>query len=127
MTTTESRAVLIAEDEVVIRQLISMLFEIEQFKVFQANDGEEAWNLFDNHADEIDLLITDLGLPKLEGVKLIAKVRARKPGVKIIGSSGYGGANAKAEVLRAGGDEFMPKPYTAADIVIRAKQLLGDS
>jgi DNA-binding NarL/FixJ family response regulator len=83
--------------------------------------------LFSAHADDVVLMITDLGLPKLGGIELIEKIRAKKPSMKIIGSSGYSRANVAEEVLKAGGDAFAPKPYLVADLLRTVRQLLGRS
>jgi len=117
--------VLIVEDEHEIRGLLAVVFEIEKFKVYQAQDGIDALEVFKEHEDDIKLLITDLGLPRLGGVELIEQIRALKPSVKIIGSSGYGRSNVREEVLQAGGDIFLPKPYITKDLINTAKQLLG--
>lgn len=119
------KGVLLAEDEEEIRTLMGMLFELEGFKVFHAVDGQAALETFNAHSNEIGVLITDLGLPRLGGVELIGKVRALNPAVKIIGSSGYGRSNVRDEVLSAGGDDFFPKPFVAADLVNKVKQLMG--
>lgn len=118
-------AILIAEDEPEIRYLLAMVFEAENFRVYQANDGEEALHILGDHLEEIELLITDLGLPKVEGVDLIQKARAMKPMLKIIGASGFGRKNVEEEVLNAGGDEFIPKPFVTGELVQAAKHLLG--
>lgn len=117
--------VLISEDEVDINNLLTLILQAERFSVLQAFDGEEAWEKFSAHANEIDLLVTDLGLPKLGGVELIERARKMKPAVKIIGASGFGRNNVREEVMRAGGDEFLPKPYVTAELVATAKSLLG--
>ncbi|MEO8168467.1 MAG: response regulator [bacterium] len=118
-------AVLISEDEVDINNLLCLILESEQFKVFQAFDGIAALEMFTAHIDEIDLVVTDLGLPRLGGVELIGQIRKLKPSVKIIGASGFGRNNVRDEVMQAGGDEFMPKPYITSDLVSTARQLLG--
>ncbi len=117
--------VLISEDEVDINNLLSLILESEQFKIFQAFDGLAALEMFKEHSDEIDLVVTDLGLPKLGGVELIEQIRKLKPSVKIIGASGFGRNNVRDEVMQAGGDEFMPKPYITSDLVSTARRLLG--
>ncbi len=118
-------AILISEDEVDINNLLCLILESEQFKVFQAFDGIAALEMFTAHKDEIDLVVTDLGLPRLGGVELIGQIRKLKPSVKIIGASGFGRNNVRDEVMQAGGDEFMPKPYITSDLVSTARQLLG--
>ncbi|MBI4535453.1 MAG: response regulator, partial [Ignavibacteriae bacterium] len=116
--------VLIVEDEKDIRMLLAFMFEGEKFRVFQATDGQSAMDLFTAEMERIDLLVTDLGLPKLGGVELIQKVRAAKPSIRIIGSSGFGKKNIHEEVLNAGGDLFISKPYVATELIRAAKQLL---
>lgn len=116
--------VLISEDEVDINNLLSVILQAENFSVLQAFDGQSALETFAAHSDEIDLLVTDLGLPKMGGVELIERVRKMKPSVKIIGASGFGRNNVREEVMRAGADEFLPKPYVTAELVATARRLL---
>ena len=117
-------SVLIVDDEEEIRNLLAMLFEMEGFTVFQANDGEEAFDIFRAHPGMIDAIFTDLGLPRLGGVELIGMVRAISPSVTLIGSSGFGLENVGEKVLAAGGDLFVPKPFVAAELVRTVKDLL---
>ena len=117
--------VLISEDEADINNLLSLVLQAENFNVIQAFDGLSALKMFTEHQNEIDLLVTDLGLPKLGGVELIEKVRKMKPSVKIIGASGFGRINVREQVMHAGADEFMPKPYITSDLLDLAKKLLG--
>lgn len=119
--------ILISEDEVDINNLLTLVLQLENFSVLQAFDGLTAYETFLAHKDEVDLMVTDLGLPKMGGVELIEKVRGLKPSVKIIGASGFGRVNVREEVMNAGADEFMPKPYITADLVLLAKKLLGRS
>jgi two-component system cell cycle sensor histidine kinase/response regulator CckA len=123
--TEKQPTVLISEDEPDINNLLALILQAENFNVLQAFDGMAALETFTAHLDEIDLLVTDLGLPKMGGVELIEKVRAMKPSVKIIGASGFGRNNVREEVMNAGGDEFMPKPYVTSDLLVVAKKLLG--
>jgi DNA-binding response OmpR family regulator len=122
----ESRkGILIAEDEHTIRNLLKTLFELDRFTVYQAADGLAALELFKAHADDIALLITDLGLPKLGGVELIGRLKSMKPTLRVVAISGYGHDEVKAEVKNAGGDEFLPKPLVVADLLKIAERLLG--
>ncbi len=125
MDEKQKPGVLLAEDQNEIRQLLTILFQMEGFRVFEGEDGQAALDLMTAHKDEIVLLVTDLGLPKLEGVKLIEKVKEIKPSMKVMGTSGYGRANIREEVLAAGGDDFFPKPFVASELVQKAKALLG--
>jgi two-component system, cell cycle sensor histidine kinase and response regulator CckA len=116
--------VLIAEDEEELRGLLAMVFEVEGFLVLQARDGQEALDLYVAHQARVQLIITDLGLPRLGGVDMIARVRALSPTVRIIAASGFGRENVRQKVLDAGGDEFVPKPFKATDLVEIARALM---
>jgi DNA-binding response OmpR family regulator len=116
------RGVLIVEDDDELRSLFSMMFEIENFRVFQASAGDLGLQTLDEHKASIDVMITDLGLPGIEGVDLIARAKATKPTIRIIGTSGLGAKNVREMVLRAGADEFFAKPFLPVDIVRLVKE-----
>ena len=125
MTDTPGNGVLIVEDENEIRILVALLFELEQFTVYQATNGRAGLETFLDHRDEIVLLITDLGLPEMGGLELVQKLREAKPTLKIIGTSGFGRQNIRDELLKAGGDEFVPKPFAVEELIKTSKRLLG--
>lgn len=125
MSPSNPHGVLIAEDQAEIRELLAIIFEMEGFTVIQGEDGQAALDLFEQNKDDIILLVTDLGLPRLGGVELIQKVKKLKPSLRVIGTSGFGRVNVREEVLAAGGDEFFPKPFVATELVQKAKGLLG--
>ena len=127
MTAKRRKGLLIAEDEDELRVLLTVVLEAEGFKVFQAEDGQQAIELVEKHLDEIDIIFTDLGLPRLSGLDLIQRARKMKPSLKIIGSSGYGRANVREEVLKAGGDQFHPKPFIAGELIDAIKKLVADT
>ena len=125
MTDTPANGVLIVEDENEIRILVALLFELEQFTVYQATNGRAGLETFLDHRDEIVLLITDLGLPEMGGLELVQKVRQMKPSLKIIGTSGFGRQSIREELLKAGGDVFVAKPFGVDDLIKTSKRLLG--
>jgi DNA-binding response OmpR family regulator len=116
-----TRGVLVVEDDKDLRTLFGMLLEAEGFRVFQANDGQAGLDTLSANAGEIGIVITDLGLPRVGGVDLIARVRAGHPEVKIIGTSGYGAKDVRAMVLAAGADEFYPKPFSVPELINKVK------
>lgn len=121
----QRHGVLIAEDEEEIRIVMSAVFEANDFDVFQAADGPSALETFMEHSSVIDLLITDLGLPGLGGMELIEKLHGLKPSLKIIGTSGFGHSNVREELIRAGGDLFLSKPFHIDEMVQTSKELLA--
>jgi DNA-binding response OmpR family regulator len=113
--------VLVVEDDSALRTLFGLLLEAEGFRVFEAVDGQAGLDTLTAHAADIGVVITDLGLPRVGGVELIARVRAGHPEIRIIGTSGFGAQNVRAMVMAAGADEFYPKPFSIPDVIAKVK------
>ena len=108
--------VLIAEDEPIIRSLLRVLLERHGFQVLAAADGLEAWELFEAHADDISLIITDLNMPRLDGPGLMGRLSQRERRPAVIVTSGL--PEMIQQVRRVWEDDVvvMPKPYDANDL-----------
>ena len=109
--------ILIVEDDEELRSLIARVFERETYDVFLAGDGSEAIQIFKDHRDVIQVLLTDLGLPGIGGHEVIATVKGLKPKTAIIGVSGFGGGAVRAMALAAGADLFLEKPFDVRALV----------
>jgi len=120
-TVQGQRGVLVVEDDSALRTLFGLLLEAEGFRVFEAVDGQAGLDTLTAHAGDIGVVITDLGLPRVGGVELIARVRAVHPEVRIIGTSGFGANNVRAMAIAAGADEFYPKPFSIPDVIAKVK------
>lgn len=120
-------AVLLVEDEAELRNLFAMLLQLENIPVFEAADGEKGLEVFRQHPEEIELLITDLGLPNMGGVDLISALRSLKPSLRILGTSGLSSAEVQDMVISAGADDFIPKPFHPREALERVRKLLGRS
>jgi DNA-binding response OmpR family regulator len=117
--------VLIVEDEEELRSLFALLLEMDGFTVFQANDGSHGLEMLQKHLAEIRLLITDLNLPRVGGVDLISKARALNPDIKIVGTSGMSGESVRLMVMKAGADDFLPKPFQPKEAISKLRAILG--
>lgn len=108
--------VLIAEDEPIIRMLLKSLLKRHGLNVVAAVDGQEAWEIYEQRAEEIAVVITDLNMPRLDGPGLVRRIaeHPRHPG--IIVTSGL--PEMIEEVRRVWHDDIviMPKPYDAHDL-----------
>lgn len=108
--------VLIAEDEPIIRLLLRSLLERHGLSVLAAADGQEAWEMFEQRADEIAVVITDLNMPRLDGPGLVRRIaeHPRRPGIVV--TSGL--PEMIDEVRRVWQEDVvvMPKPYDAHDL-----------
>ncbi len=114
---------LVVEDDGDLRRLFGIMLSAAQFEVFEAADGIEGLKALEDHPGAIHLVLTDLGLPGLGGVELISQVRATRPTVKIIGTSGFGSRNVREMVLRAGADEFFSKPFSMGEVIEKVKTM----
>jgi two-component system, response regulator PdtaR len=116
-----SAAVLIVEDEPLIRMGAVYLIEDAGFKVYEAGSADAAIALLELHK-EIRLIFTDVDMPgSMDGLKLAHYVRGRWPPVKIIVTSGH--IKVTEESLPAGAI-FLPKPYDPTEIAHKVRELI---
>jgi DNA-binding response OmpR family regulator len=98
--------VLVVDDEENIRNLLSAFFSLHGYEAISAGNGKEALDILKNTS--CDLLMTDLDMPKMNGLELVDTIRKRNIPLIIIGMSFQG---KKTEFLRAGADYFLCKPF----------------
>jgi two-component system, sensor histidine kinase and response regulator len=101
--------VLVVDDEPVIRELVAMFLEDEGYTVRQACDGLEALREVDT--DEVDLVLSDVKMPRLDGVTLARRLAAREPSVPIVLMSAVAPQGMPAEV------PFLRKPFALDHLI----------
>lgn len=114
--------ILIVEDEVVTRTTLKSLFEAEGYNVFEAEDGEQMHDFFENNA--INLVIMDINLPGKNGLILAREVRDRK-NVGLIFLTGRDNDVDRILGLEIGADDYLTKPFNPRELTIRARNLLA--
>ncbi|RPI07138.1 MAG: PAS domain S-box protein [Ignavibacteriae bacterium] len=119
-----TETILVVEDEELLLNMVNFLLETKGYKVFTAHDGIEAVNIYNEHRMEIDLVISDLGLPGMTGAEVFKKLKQINPEVKITLASGYIDPEIKSELLDAGAKEFIQKPYSPDDILRKVREVL---
>ncbi|MDX2261223.1 MAG: PAS domain S-box protein [Gemmatimonadales bacterium] len=125
-TPMPSRAgtILVVEDEELLRSLVRRILERAGFTVIAAIDGEEALALAADHTGPLDLLLTDVVLPGING-KLVAEgITALRPGTPVLFMSGYTEDAIVHHGVLDEGIEFLEKPFTRQDLLDRVGQLL---
>src|SRR2546423_15034599 len=80
--------ILVADDEVIVRNLVTILMQLDGYLVLAAADGLEGLELSRKYAGKIDLLITDMEMPRLNGSNLRAHLLEERPGIKVLVLSG---------------------------------------
>ena len=96
--------VLIAEDEKNIREGLGQALEMDGYETYLAADGEEALRLFEE--EEIDLVVTDLKMPRLSGEELLRRIVADHPTIPVIILTGHGTIETAVKAMRDGAYDF---------------------
>lgn len=113
--------ILVIEDEEMLLDIMRSVLAPKGYSVFTARDGEEGIAFYSDHAQEIDLVIVDLGLPKVNGERVIEKIRAMSPAAKIVVSSGFVDNETRESVVKAGVGFFIQKPYSVKDVLMTVR------
>ena len=100
--------ILVADDEVGIREFVADALDIDGHDVTCAADGGEAARCLDNVA--YDLLVTDLKMPVMDGMALLHKVRAEQPEVEVVMLTAHGTVSTAVEAMKAGAFDYLQKP-----------------
>ena len=119
--------VLIVEDEENLRDLLRIMLEETGIKVLEAVDGIGAIEIFTTHKDEIGIVLTDLGLPRLGGWEAFLKMREMNPELKGILASGFFNPDVRTEIIKSGAKDFIQKPYNSEQIVAMIRNLLNET
>jgi CheY-like chemotaxis protein len=116
--------ILLVDDEYVIREVSKLTLESNGYNVLLAADGIEAIGLFAQNRDKIDLVITDMNMPNMNGPTLIRTLQKMKPSLPIIGASGLTDKTKLDEVAGLNISSFLSKPYTAEKLLEVLSDLL---
>jgi len=120
---TASSVALVVEDQAAIRRSMMRSLQRAGFNVIDAGSAEEALSVAEELKFPIDLLVTDIVLPGLDGIKLAQRLRATHPGLRVLVCSGYSDKAQYSEIESQPQTAFLPKPFTGADLVARASTL----
>jgi DNA-binding NtrC family response regulator len=103
---------------------LTELLQSKGYKVIVARDGIEGFESYKAHDFEIDAVITDMGLPKLSGQDLFAKIMERNPSARVILASGYLEPHMKSKLFTAGAKAFVQKPYRVQEVLKTTRDVL---
>jgi PAS domain S-box-containing protein len=121
-----TETILVVEDEDILRDILVKLLEMQGYKVIPASDGDEAVRRFIEHADEIDLVLSDMGLPKRSGWDAVKAMRETSEDVRALLASGYLDPGQKLEVLKSGVRGFIQKPYKMEEVLKAIRETLDE-
>ena len=116
---------LLVEDEEIVRRPIGTYLRKLGYHVIEAGNGNQAFNLWRQHREKIDLLYTDMVMPEgVTGLELAEKLRGEKPQLKVIISSGYSTEISMQGVPAGAGYIYLPKPSPSASIAAAVRECL---
>jgi CheY-like chemotaxis protein len=120
-----SETVLLAEDEPTVRQLAARILRRQGYTVIEAADGAEALALVERSQDlQIDLLLTDIVMPRMGGYALMERLRQIRPTIKVLLTSGYTDSTTIIVNRLDYGVEFLGKPFTPTALARKVREVL---
>lgn len=117
--------ILVVEDDKNLRKLIVTCLEKSNYTVFETKNGEEALDLMDT--EYIDLIVTDIMMPKMDGYELIKSLREAKYDIPILIITAKEDFEDKKQGFTLGADDYMVKPINIDELILRVKSLLKRS
>ena len=118
---TGSGCVLLVEDEVDVRHFAVRALKLQGYQVLEASDGVEALEVMKANAGKVDLVVSDVVMPEMDGPTLFKELRKDNPHTKFIFVSGYPN-EAFREQLGSDDFAFLPKPFTLPQLALKVKE-----
>jgi len=119
------KGILIVDDEKDIRQLLyQALTQMGGYRVEVAKDGEEALQKIEN--SKFDLVLTDMRMPKMDGLQLVKEISKKRPEIATVVMSGHGSIDAALEAVRRGASDFLSKPFNLPEILLRLNKAMEE-
>jgi CheY-like chemotaxis protein len=127
-TMGNGETLLVVEDEELLSELLKTALEDHGYTVLTASDGEQALSIYESLGPDISLVISDLGLPRMNGRELFRRIRLLRQDAKIIIATGYIEPEEKNILLRDGAAGFIHKPYKLEEVAYAVNTaLVGQS
>ena len=114
--------ILVVEDEQILREQLAQKLKSAGYVVDAAKDGEEG--LYYGQEYDYDAAIVDLGLPKLDGIDLISRLRGEERRFPVLVLTARGNWQDKVEGLEAGADDYLTKPFQMEELLARLNALM---
>jgi two-component system, cell cycle sensor histidine kinase and response regulator CckA len=118
--------ILLVEDEFLVRNLSRRILEKHGYDVLEAADGEQALHVFNLNRDRIDLLLTDVIMPKMNGVELRAELAKLRPDLPALFMSGYTGSILNNAGVAAAEHDLIRKPFTIETLIAAVRAAIDD-
>ena len=121
-----AQTILLVDDEEMILRLARAILEGGGHRVLEARDGEEALAVFEQHRDEVDLVLLDMIMPRKSGRDTLAELHRRAPELPVVLASGYTPVG-QDELARLGAWAYVLKPYQPVELARTVRQILDSA
>lgn len=122
---TGTGTILLVEDEDAVRMFSSRALRDKGYHVIEASNGEAALEFIRKDSEQIDLVITDVVMPKMDGPTLMENVKIHRPNMKVIFISGYTEDNFRESLANNDKVHFLSKPFNLKELAYKVKEVLG--
>ena len=122
--TAGTGTILLVEDEDAVRSLVEAILSADGYKILVADSADHAIQLCRTYEENIDILLTDVVMPGVSGPELAKNLLSLRPGLRVVYMSGYAGEYLHDEGVNADGVALLQKPFTAAALEEKIRQVL---
>jgi two-component system cell cycle sensor histidine kinase/response regulator CckA len=122
---TGTGTILLVEDEDAVRLFSSRALRDKGYRVIESSTGESALEFIKKGIDEIDLIITDVVMPKMDGPTLVKHIRDQNSNIKVIFISGYTEDSFGDSIQNDSGVHFLAKPFNLKELASKVKEVIG--
>ena len=122
---TGTGTILLVEDEDAVRMFSSRALRDKGYRVIEAVNGEAALEFIRKDSEQIDLVITDVVMPKMDGPTLMENIKIHRPNMKVIFISGYTEDNFRESLANNDKVHFLSKPFNLKELAYKVKEVLG--
>jgi PAS domain S-box-containing protein len=122
---TGQDTILLVEDEEAVRSFAARALRMRGYNVLEASGGEEALEIVKREGDKIDLVITDVVMPNMDGPTMVRHVKVLKPDMEVIFMSGYAEEAFRRNDQTSENIHFLPKPFGLKQLAAKVKEVLA--
>lgn len=121
---SRDKSILLAEDAEIVREMVQEILKNDGYEVFAYPDGQKAFAFFQQNPEKVDLVVTDIVMPQMNGKELAQQCRSERPDVGILYMSGYLDSQLNTEEDLSGNTDFIAKPFRPAELLQKIEELI---